>query len=141
MQKGWIVFTAIIFFSCKKDHNHIAEKKSTRELLTQHQWINSEQGFDNNGNGVIEPDESFLIDCEKNNTYVFNTNGTGFVVDNPIVCAPPLSSDFIWTLTNDNQKIVINQQPLFIVRISKDELLLKADLQGVTTDLLLLYHN
>jgi hypothetical protein len=140
MKQVWIAIAAITILACKKDNNHNTPK-STKELLTQQHWINVAGGFDENGNGVIESNENALIDCEKNNTYIFNADGTGSIVDNPAACTPPIDGNFTWELTNDNEHIIVNQQSLSIVRITESDLLLKVDVQAVPPSFLLEYHH
>lgn len=139
MRLGLMLLSVIMIVGCKKNEHDAPITKTPQELLTQKQWTITALGFDVNADGKIDVTENVLIDCEKSSTYVFNPNGTGAVHDAPPTCSPSLDNDFTWTLLENNQKIQINQQDLFILRLTENELLLKAEMPGIPTDFLASY--
>ncbi|MBC7903730.1 MAG: lipocalin family protein [Gemmatimonadaceae bacterium] len=90
---GLLVTTA---FSCSKSKS--TPTKSNTELLTQSAWKIDVAGVDLDKNGSIDETYPFE-DCEKDDTYVFNINGTGVLSNNALKCDDndPTTEDFTWS--------------------------------------------
>ncbi len=72
---------------------------------------------------------------------IFNKGGNGAIQEGGFDCNPASALLFTWTLQNGDKEIVINQQRYFIVRVTEDELLLKAEVPADTADFLLKYRH
>lgn len=80
--------------------------ESATELLTQKPWILVSYGFDENANGIIDASEESICDCEKDNNYNFNRDGTGVYEENTLSCANGISEmPFTWKLINDETSL------------------------------------
>jgi hypothetical protein len=75
---GFLAFT----ISCDKDNETVIEKKSATELLTQKNWVLTSFGHDYDSNGIVEGSEEEIQECQKDNTYLFKTNGEGEYSEN-----------------------------------------------------------
>src|SRR5215510_14229227 len=89
MRIGWFIIVALFFAGCKKNKADAPANKSVSQLLTEKPWMISVAGFDDNDNGIIDPSENFVPDCGKDDTFTFNSDGTGSVQDNTTTCTPP----------------------------------------------------
>ena len=102
----WIIATALIFTpACKKDHT---TAKTKTELISLSVWK-----FDNakvSGNDV----SAFLKPCEKDNTIVFNANGSGTIDEGATKCnsGDPQTRPFTWSFLTNETLLQINT-PLF----------------------------
>jgi|GEM_PF-4968139 len=128
-----------LLLACNKHDNIIDVGKQVPELLTEKPWLIVVAGFDDNLNGIVDGAENQLTDCQQDNTYMFNKGGDGAIQENGIDCNPPSALLFTWTLQNDDKEILINHQRYFIVRVTEDELLLRAEVPLDTADFLLRY--
>ena len=72
-----ILITIIgISISCRKEETD--KNLSVVELLTQKPWVLTSYGTDENGNGLIDAAEESIEDCQKDNTWFYYADGTGF---------------------------------------------------------------
>jgi hypothetical protein len=125
---GILLSGLILFISCSKDNDGPAQPKTPAQLLTQKQWVLQTAGFDDNNNGVVDPQENILDECQKGNIYTFNSTGSGSIQDVGSTCAPPNPPDFAWSLTNQDKKLTISFQEYSIFKLSEAELIISPDL-------------
>jgi hypothetical protein len=136
-----LVIMLAILAGCKKDDNNVDKEKTATELLTQKEWIIAGAGFDDNNNGVLDPVENTLQDCQKDNSYKFNANGTGMALDNAVNCGVPINNNFNWRFINNETGLEISAQPSFILKLNETELIFNPDLPGLTVKLILMYRH
>ena len=142
--KAIFILTAglIVLAGCRKDKDEAPPaKKTNTQLLTQKQWILSAAGFDDNKNGNVDETENTLTECQRDNIYTFNANGTGNISDNILVCNEHVNATFSWKLLNNDQEIEINSQPYVILHITEDNLLMAYRVPWLTVDFLVGYHH
>lgn len=122
------IILAVIFISgiaCKKDNKAGSQPKSATELLTQDTWILKSYGFDDNANNIVDPGEDLIQECEKDNTYIFNTDGTGLYSDGVIICGNGIiENPFRWKFTEQETVLDFGNGIARIFRLSEDELIL-----------------
>lgn len=104
-----VLLSGLLFTGCSKDDDD--DKQSKTELLTSSTWKFSNAGIDADNNGTIDsplPDGT-LDDCSKDDTFVFNTGGTGTADEGPTKCDPsdPQSVNFGWALSNNEQDLTL----------------------------------
>ncbi len=117
------------------------KKRSVVKLLTQHEWRLDGQGFDANGNGLIEDGEQSLSTCEMDNSCAFKPNGTGLYFDNSISCGNGISEQsFKWRLISNESALVLNQVVLQIMKLDEHELVLADDSHGQVRSLTVFKH-
>jgi hypothetical protein len=134
------ILLVVLFASCKKDDSPPPRSKTPGELLTQLPWKLVAYGFDLNGNNIIDGNENVIIDCLKDNTYVFNASGTGSISDNSISCGQDPSTDFNWMFLNNNSKLEISQAEYFVLKLDEKGFSLMADDPGLSTLILEFKH-
>jgi hypothetical protein len=118
-----LLFTATAIFtgfSCKKEERQNADRT---ELLTQKSWKLLSYGYDYNNDGRIDNSEENISNYQKNNMYVFNSNGTGIVLKNTLTGNKGLVP-FNWTLTNNEKVLDFIDGTMSVAKISKDNLIL-----------------
>jgi len=131
------VAVAIVIFSCKKDNNE--KSASSADILTEGPWKLLSYGFDLNKNGLIDPNEESISDCETDNTYKFNKDGSGVFYENSRICdgnAPV--SQFTWTLKNNDTVLDFIFGTANILKISTNSLYI-TDSNSDQVKLLLVY--
>ena len=113
------LFSCIIFLSCSKKDNSI---KSQTELLTQKSWKFERYGLDENNNGIIEETENGMLECEADDVYIFNANGTGVYAGGALQCSTgePPTIDFGWTFSNNGTELAIFAAPEKINKLDED---------------------
>ena len=135
-----LIFSSLLLFiSCQKEDRIVFPVETVTDLLTKEHWSIKAAGFDDNLNGIVDAAENQLTDCQSDNTYIFNKGGNGAIQEGGIDCDPSNAILFTWTLQNNEKEIVINHQRYFIVRVTDDELLLRAEVPADTADFLLRY--
>jgi hypothetical protein len=115
------IFSSIICISCSKTDN---AAKSQTELLTQRSWKFEMYGLDENNNGVIEQAENGMLDCEADDVYTFNANGTGVYAGGSLQCSAdePPTIDFGWTFSNNGTELAIFAAPEKINKLDENVL-------------------
>ena len=111
--------------ACKKDKDDNKEKEKTRtELLTEKAWIYVDQGRDDNNDGVLSKEESDLEDCQLDDTFKYNTDGTLADRDNTSRCSQvdPETETFQWAFRNNETEIVTNGRLLKIKTLNETTL-------------------
>jgi hypothetical protein len=95
-----------IILSFKKENDSLTENKSAAELLTQNPWMLASSGYDENRNGIIDPSEESIEDCQKDNHWYFYPDGTGLFDDNILSCANGINRQpFTWAFINNETGI------------------------------------
>lgn len=129
-----------LIVSCKKDKEETgSDEKSATQLLTQKEWVLNAHGFDDNKNGVLDPEENVIKDCQRDNSYVFKTDGNGSSFDNAMRCEGPEKTDFAWKLLNNDSKLEISFEKLSILRLNENDLALSPDIEWLTVQYILVY--
>ena len=121
--------TAIIAIaSCKKNEtqNPLPPSPlppSAEEMLIEKPWKLISYGYDNNRNGMIEINEESIRDCEKDNTYTFNKDGSGVLNENSKICnGNDPTNRFNWTLTENDAVLDFYLGKAYIVKLSNESL-------------------
>jgi hypothetical protein len=131
MRKVYLYLQLTIIFlmtiSCK-EREGIA--KSPAELLTQQEWILAAHGYDENGNGLLDPFEESIGVCEKDNSYVFRENGMATLFDNDVPCNGVPEQTVPWKLVNNNLALDLHFYVASILRLNERELVICEDLAG-----------
>ena len=101
MYKLFALIGVVIFcFACEKEITQTI--KPAAQLLTQKEWILTSYGYDDNKNGIIDPSEESIKDCEKDNSYSFKQDGSGNIFDNALNCGNGISDhSFNWQFINN----------------------------------------
>lgn len=122
----FIITTLIAFLTWCEAHKGEV-KKSKLELLTQKEWVLITYGYDENGNGIIDPMEEEIRDCERDNSYVFKTDGTGEYYDNFISCGDGIANfQFSWKL-GDRSTLVFSSHTDNIIKLNENQLIIGDD--------------
>lgn len=129
----------VFLLSCKKEKNAAPVTKPAAELLTRQHWILNAAGFDDNANGVLDAAENSIVDCQKDNSYVFHANGTGEANDNAVTCGNPVNTQFNWRLLNNDTELEIAMERIFIRQLDNDTLVLQPHLPGLTVKFMMVY--
>jgi hypothetical protein len=103
-------FSFILFISCSKESDPLDRNTS---LLTQNAWKFERYGLDENNNGVIEDTENGMLDCEADDIFTFNVNGTGVFAGGTIPCSmgEPATISFNWSFSNNGTELAIFAAP------------------------------
>jgi hypothetical protein len=123
----YLFFLAAVYAApgCKKDSTKKDNSPDAVELLTEKPWKLLSYGYDYNNNGLIDSSEENISSCQKDNTCVFNPNGSGTVMENTMICdGSKASVQFSWTLTNNKTMLDFIYGSMFIAKISQDDLII-----------------
>jgi hypothetical protein len=121
----------ITIFSCTKNRTQEKQTPGAAEFLTDRPWLLLSYGYDINKNGEVERSEENIRNCEKDNTYTFNKDGSGIVNENAMICDDNGQQDqFDWTLTDNETVLDFYFGTANIVKLSKERLYITA----TTTD-------
>ena len=132
-----LLITAIVLVTgCKKynitsPYPAMSANKTPTENLTQKPWRLLSYGFDHNKNGFVDIDEESIRDCQKDDRYTFNKDGSGVVAENAIICNvnDPLNQ-FAWALTNNDTVLDFYYGKAYIIKLDADNL----DITSSSTD-------
>ncbi|MDB5253140.1 MAG: hypothetical protein JWP27_2309 [Flaviaesturariibacter sp.] len=109
-----VLAAAGLFFSCKKRK---ADSEPTRtDLLVQQAWTYESSGLDFDRNGTVDAPLPIPIPaCSLDNTYVFNTNGSGVINEGATKCdvSAPQTSPFSWSFGPGQTSINLQSTALF----------------------------
>lgn len=126
----------------KKDHDE-EPVKLPLELLTAGKWILLGYGFDDNNNQRIDAGEDVIQPCQRDNTYEYNRDSTGFIRDNAISCntGRPVS-DFRWQFDQGFSRLIVGEQRINILKLTRDSMVLRHLLPGLEDSfrLITMYH-
>ena len=112
-------FSSILFISCSKEDNTI-ERNTV--LLIQNSWKFERYGLDENNNGVIEDTENGMLDCEADDLFTFNANGTGVFARGMIPCSigEPATINFNWSFSNNGTELAVFAAPEKINKLDEN---------------------
>lgn len=129
-------FLLVIFFSllsCRKSNQQNYTALSKGELLTQKPWRLVSYGRDFNNNGLIDPAEEAIKDCEKDNNYTFAPNGSGVVDEKTEICpGKNAQNSFQWNFFNGETELDFISGIAVIIKLTEDSMVLgeKTSSQG-----------
>jgi len=125
--------TVIALFSCKKDRKQPQDLAGATEMLATKPWKLLSYGYDENKDGIVNNNEESIRDCEKDNTAIFNIEGSGMVMENVKICeGHEETSPFKWSLTNNNTELDFQYGIASIVKLSRDSLIITDTGSGAT---------
>ena len=112
-------FSFILFISCSKEDDTI-ERNTV--LLIQNSWQFERYGLDENNNGVIEDTENGILDCEADDIFTFNANGTGIFAGGTIPCSigEPATINFNWSFSNKGTELAVFAAPEKISQLDEN---------------------
>ena len=115
-------FSFILFISCSKEDNTDNTVERNTVLLVQHSWKFESYGLDENNNGVIESTENSMLDCEADDIFTFNANGTGVYAGGTIPCSvgEPATIDFNWSFSNNGTELAVFAAPEKINKLDEN---------------------
>lgn len=116
----------VVISSCGKDNdsNEPIPANAT-EVLTASPWKLISYGYDSNNNELVDIDEDAIRDCDKDNSYIFNTDGSGVINGNARICSSSEpSGQFNWLLTNNDTELDFYFGKAFIVKLTMDILII-----------------
>ena len=132
-----LLITAIVLVTgCKKynitsPYPAMSANRTSKENLTQKPWRLLSYGFDHNKNGLVDIDEESIRDCQKDNSYTFNKDGSGVVAENTMICdANNPVNQFAWALTNNDTVLDFYYGKAYIIKLDTDNL----DITSSSTD-------
>jgi hypothetical protein len=137
LQMFLTLLTIAMLAGCEEEHLH--GSLTTKQLLTQHEWVLAGHGFDDNKNGLLDEEENLIQECQTDNSYIFHVDGTGLILDNELLCGTPDTFQFNWKLSESGKKIEINHEALSIILLNKDKLILAPQLSVIVVDYILNY--
>jgi len=125
-----LLITAIVLVTGCKKYNEtmpyppaMSTNKTPAENLTQKPWRLLSYGFDHNKNGIVDIDEESIRDCEKDNSYTFNKNGSGVIAENTMMCdANDPLRQFAWILINNDTVLDFYFGKADIIKLDADNL-------------------
>ena len=115
----------VVISSCGKDNRNEHLPANATEILTAGPWKLISYGYDSNNNELVDIDEDATRDCDKDNIYSFNTDGSGVMTENERICSGgEPSSQFNWLLRNNDTEIDFYFGKAFIVKLTMDILII-----------------
>ena len=124
-----------IVMSCKKETNE-PKVAPPLQLLTTGKWTLSAYGWDDDSSGNIEAHENLILDCQKDNTVQFFTNGNAQGLENQEACGNNTpESNFTWKFIDDEKAIEVEQVRYDIRTLNKTELYFVVHVQYLITPL------
>ncbi len=107
-----LLLAATTFTACKKDKD-----KSRTDLLTEKEWLYVANGRDDNNDGILQEDEKNLEDCEVDDSFKWNADGTVESRDNTIRCGSGDATDiFTWKFQNNETEVVLSSGRLIKIK-------------------------
>ena len=99
--------------------------KTPSEILTEKPWQLLSYGFDSNKNGLVDTNEESIRDCEKDNLYTFNRDGSGIVAENAMICNANNPMDqFTWMLLDNATVLDFYYGKANVLQLTSDRLLI-----------------
>lgn len=119
--------------SCNKNHS----TGHDIDVLTKASWKYEKAGFDSDEDGVFDALDPRIAGCERDNTVIFRSDGTGSMQEGLIKCKPsdPDSLPFLWSF-QDNDSTIYFQDQYYKIRSLTDsrfEIYADQNLGGVIT--------
>lgn len=128
-------FLLLLFIlpGCKKSDEPNNATVNKEKFLTEKPWRLFSYGLDVNNNGLTDPSEEAISNCEKDNTYSFAPNGSGIVSENTEICpGNNASNSFQWSLTNGETELDFVHGVAVIIRLTGDSMVLGEKTTGTT---------
>jgi hypothetical protein len=93
-----IICLSVALVSCDKDEDEPDPAVTKTSLLTKAPWKIKATGIDADKNGTIDGFPLVVKACALDNTYTFNSNGSGIINEDALKCdvADPQTSTFSW---------------------------------------------
>jgi hypothetical protein len=111
----FILSSLMVFTACKK--KTVDGPPTKTELLNEQPWVYNNAGVDQDNNNTIDQTlpSTYLQPCTLDNSYVFNTNGTGTIDEGATKCntANPQTSPFSWSFADNETSINLQSTALF----------------------------
>jgi hypothetical protein len=105
----------MVFTGCKKKKEDGPPTKT--ELLNEKPWVYNNAGADTDNNGTIDQaaPSTYLQPCTIDNSYIFNSNGTGTIDEGATKCSStnPQTSPFSWSFSENETNINLQSTALF----------------------------
>ena len=113
-------FAFILLISCSKKEVNTLERNTV--LLIQNSWKFERYGLDENNNGVIEETENGMLDCEADDIFTFNANGTGVYAGGTMPCSigEPATINFNWSFSNNGTELAVFAAPEKINKLDEN---------------------
>jgi hypothetical protein len=130
----------VVLFSTSCNKNKEQTKKTSVDLLTQKKWVLVNYGEDVNNNNILDISERSIMDCQSDNSYLFNRNGSGIIHLNATACDEGIKeTSFAWRLVNNNTAIDFIFGISNIMTLNENELVLFNDSNVQTGKLFFIY--
>lgn len=116
---------SIALLSCSKDP---VDDSSKRDALTTGTWKLTGSMTDYNKDGTYEEDSyAIYADCEKDNFYTFQADGSGIIDAGPTKCysSAPQTSTFSWSFKDNQTRLQFAGQEYEIEELTASTLRLK----------------
>jgi hypothetical protein len=114
-----------VFAGCSKPGQPNNPTVNKEKLLTQKPWRLFSYGLDVNNNGLTDPSEEAINNCEKDNTYSFALDGSGIVSDNIERCpGNNAMSSFEWSFVNNETELDFIHGFAVLLKLTGDSMML-----------------
>ncbi len=114
-----------ILHGCSKPGEQDNPVVSKEKLLTQKPWRLFSYGLDVNNNGLTDPSEEAIKNCEKDNTYSFALDGSGVVAENTEICPGNNAlNSFQWSFINNETELDFVHGIAVILKLTGDSMML-----------------
>jgi hypothetical protein len=130
----------ITLVSCEK-HTNKPDEKKLEALLTNGKWLLVAYGYDDNKNGIVDADENLIMDCQKDNTTEYRSNGTGVSLENQSACISDPVTEFEWKFIDNEKAIEIQFQRLDIKTLTDTDLQFIIQVPYISPALITVYKN
>ena len=118
-------FLLLLFICCRKSNQQDNTTVNKEKLLTEKPWRLFSYGLDINNNGLTDPSEDAINNCEKDNTYSFALNGSGVVSENTEICPGKNAlSPFQWSFSNNETELDFVHGIAVIIKLTGDSMML-----------------
>lgn len=99
------------------------------ELLTGAPWKYQQAGFNSNEDESFNALDPRIAGCEKDNTVIFRTDGTGILQEGKVKCklGEPDSLPFSWSFQNNDSTIYFQDQYYRVKELSNTRFAIYAD--------------
>ncbi len=136
-----LLLGVFLICSCKS-----SEEKSRKEILAEHKWVWIKGVVDPaikdaRGDSITDYYGKMTDNCYHDNTYVFKSDGTGYVDQGKIKCKEEPSGKFSWSLNEEevllriNEEYVLGSKVLTMAKINEEYMTLTWHYSSGTSDL------
>lgn len=114
-----------VLHGCSKPDQQDNPTVNREKLLTQKPWRLFSYGLDVNNNGITDPSEEAINNCEEDNTYSFALNGSGVVSENTEICQGNNAlGSFQWSFINNETELDFVHGIAVIIKLTGDSMML-----------------